>query len=136
MNAELRRLVREELLRSIAWIGLGIVGWPILIEEVAWLDATVLTVFGLPVLTWGVLTAGAIGIRAVTARDLQVQTPTGLSVSLAFGIMLGGIAAVYLVANEGYSALWVSAAYVAVTTGTVLWHWYLRQPDSSLDTPI
>jgi hypothetical protein len=121
MNRELRRLVGEELLRSIVWAGLGMVGWPILVSEVAWLEASVLTVFGLPVLTWAVLTASAIGIRLLTGTELQVRTPAGLSTSLLVGIVCGGVAAVYLAGVQGYSPLGVATAYVAVTAGTLLW---------------
>jgi hypothetical protein len=72
MNPEQERIVREELWRSIAWIGLGIVGWPTLVTEVVWLDQSLFTVFALPVITWAVLTAGMIGVRTVTGAELQV----------------------------------------------------------------
>ena len=134
MNSQRRRIIREELLRSIAWIGLGIVGWPIVISEVAWIETTGLTVFGLPIFTWALLTAGMIGVRTVTSTELQVQTPTGHSMSLALGIMLGGVGAVYLVAAGGYSALWITVAYVAVTTAAVCWYWYLRLPELPSET--
>ena len=134
MKPQLQRIIREELLRSIAWIGLGIVGWPILISEVAWLDTTALTVFGLPVLTWVILTTGMISIRVATSRQLQVQTPVGLSISLFFGIMLGGVSAVYLVTAGGYSALWIITAYVTVTGITVLWYWFVGS--DTVDTPM
>jgi hypothetical protein len=134
MNLQRRRIIREELLRSIAWIGLGIVGWPIVISEVAWVEPTVLTVFGLPVITWALLTASMIGVRTVTSTELQVQTPTGLSMSLALGIMLGGVGAVSLVTAGGYSALWITVAYVSVTTAAVGWYWYLRLPDLTSET--
>lgn len=130
MKPHQRRVIREELLRSIAWIGLGIVGWPLVISEVAWLDATALTVFGLPVLTWALLTTSAIGIRVATSAELKVQTPAGLSMSFLFGIMFGGVGAVYLVTAGGYSALWVTVAYVAVTVGSILWHWVVNSGDS------
>jgi hypothetical protein len=134
MNSQRRRIIREELLRSIAWIGLGLVGWPIVISEVAWVEPTVLTVFGLPVLTWALLTAGMIGVRTVTSTELQVQTPTGLSMSLALGIMLGGVGAVSLVAAGGYSALWITVTYVVVTIAAVGWYWYLRLPELPSET--
>jgi hypothetical protein len=54
--------------------------------------------------------------------------------SLALGIMLGGVGAVYLVAAGGYSALWTTVAYVVVTTVAVGWYWYLRLPDLSSET--
>lgn len=129
MNHKQRRIVREELLRSIVWIGLGIVGWPIVISEVAWLETTALTVFGLPVLTWALLTTALIGIRTATSSTLQVRTSTGVWISLGLGIALGGVGAVYLVTAGGYPVLWVTAAYVATTVGVVLWYWYVGVSD-------
>jgi hypothetical protein len=136
MKSEPRRIIREELLRSIAWLGLAIVGWPLVISEIAWLDATALTVFGLPALTWALLTTGALTVRLATSTEFQVQTPVGSSISLVFGIMLGGVGAVYLATAGGYSALWVSAAYVAVTGLTVLWYWFaeLGTVDTTMTT--
>jgi hypothetical protein len=124
MKSELRRITREELLRSIAWAGLGLVGWPILISEFAWLDATLFTVLGLPVLTWGFLTAAMIGIRVWTDTDLRVRSAAGFSVALAAGILLAGLGSLYLVAAQGYSAVWVGAGYVGVTAITIVWYWY------------
>jgi hypothetical protein len=124
MKPQRRRIIREELLRSTAWIGLAIVGWPLVLSEIAWLNATTLTVVGLPVLTWALLTSAAIAVRTATSAELQVQTPTGLSITLFFGIMLGGVGAVYLATAGGYSALWVTAAYIAVTGITLLWYWF------------
>lgn len=128
MKSQRRQIVREELLRSIAWVGLGIVGWPIVIAEVGWLDTTALTVLGLPVLTWAALTTGAIGVRTATSKALQTRTPAGLTMGLLLGTMLGGIGAVYLVTTGGYPVLWVSAAYVVVTSIGVLWYWFVRPP--------
>ena len=130
MNPELRGIVREELLRSIAWLGLGIVGWPILITEVAWLDATALTVFGLPVLTWAVLTVASVGVRVLTGADASVRSSAGLSVFLVLGVLFGGVWAVYLVVR-GYSALAVTAGYVTVTAVAVLWYWYAGVPSAA-----
>jgi hypothetical protein len=136
MKPQRRRIIREELLRSIGWIGLAIVGWPLVISEIAWIDATALTVFGLPALTWAVLTTGAITVRVATSTELQVQTPVGLSISLLFGVMLGGVGAIYLATAGGYSALWVIAAYVAVTGITVFWYWFAGSDtaDTSMTT--
>jgi len=128
-TSQMRRVVRTELLRSIAWFGLGLVGWPVVVAEVSWLDATPLTVFGLPVVTWAVLTACAVGVRAATAGELRVRTPAGLSVWLLSGVALGGVGAVYLATAGGYPPAVTAAAYVAVTGATVLWYWYARLPE-------
>jgi hypothetical protein len=44
------------------------------------------------------------------------------------GLTSGGVGAVYPVTAGGYSALWVTVGYVAVTLGTVGWHWYAVLP--------
>lgn len=134
MDVRQQRVVREELWRSVAWLGLGIVGWPIVASTVPWLETTVLTVFGLPVLTWALLTAGLIGIRTVTTAELQAQTPTGLSTTLLLGELLGGVGAVALVALGGYSALWVTTVYVLSTVGGVVWYWYVGLPALTAET--
>ncbi len=128
MKTQRQQIVREELLRSIAWIGLGIVGWPIAIVELGWLDTTALTVIGLPLVTWTILTGSAIGIRSWTTQKLQIRTPTGLTVFLILGIMLGGVSAVYLVTLGGYSVLLVTSVYVAVSVFTICWVWFVRPP--------
>lgn len=132
MDLEQRRIVREELWRSIVWIGLGIVGWPTLVTEVAWLEQNLFTVFGLPVVTWAVLTAGMIGIRTITDAELQYNT-LRLSGFLLGAVILGGIGAVYLVAVEGYNPLVVIAGEVAVGAVTLVWYWYAGVFDSSAE---
>ncbi|CDK39160.1 uncharacterized protein BN903_143 [Halorubrum sp. AJ67] len=98
-----------------------------------WLETTTLTVFGLPALTWALLTTGAIAIRGATSTDLHVQTPSSLHISLLFGVMLGGVAAVYLATAGGYSTLWSIAAYVTVTGITIFWYWLMES--DTVDTP-
>ncbi|APW96885.1 hypothetical protein CHINAEXTREME_03470 [Halobiforma lacisalsi AJ5] len=128
MNPQLRRIIREELLRGIAWIGLGIVGWPLVISAVAWLDATALTVFGLPVLTWATLTVGMIGLRLITGSDLQVRTKAGLDIVLLEGILVTGFLVVYLVAVAGWSLLPTVGGYLAITVLYVLYYWQVVLP--------
>jgi hypothetical protein len=132
MDPEQRRIVREELWRSIAWAGLGIVGWPTIAAEVAWVDQNLFTVFGLPVITWAVLTAGMIGVRTVTGAELQRHT-ISLPSFLLEGALLGGIGAVYLVTAGGYSPLLVATGYVAVGTATVVWYWCAGLFDSEAE---
>jgi len=136
MNWEHRSILREELLRSIAWLGLGMVGWPILATELAWLEPSVLTVVVFPLLTWAALTATFVGLRIAATGDMQVTSPEGLSTSLVLGIMLGGVGAVYLVALQGYAALWVTTGYVAVTLAAIAWHWYVRLPETRPGSPV
>jgi hypothetical protein len=87
------------------------------------------TVFGLPVITWAVLTAGMIGIRTVTGAELQRHT-FRLPAFLVESAILGGIGAVYLVTAGGYSPLLVATGYVAVGAVTVVWYWYTGLFDS------
>ena len=128
MTPQLRRIIREELWRSIAWIGLGLVGWALVIAEVAWLDATALTVFGLPVLTWAALTVGMIRLRLITGSDLQVQTREGLHIVLLEGIIITGFLVVYLVAVEGWSPLLTVGSYLAITGLYALYYWQVVLP--------
>lgn len=132
MNLEQRRIVREELWRSIVWIGLGMVGWPVLVTETSWLGQNLLTVFGLPVVTWAVLTAGMIGIRTLTSSELQLSTPR-LPVFVLEAVVLGSICWIYLVVVESYGSLLVTVSGVAVGVATVVWYWYTRVFDSSAD---
>ncbi|MBZ6495527.1 hypothetical protein [Natrinema longum] len=127
MNPETRRIVTEELWRSVVWAGLGLVGWAIIVSEFAWVDGTLVTVFGLPILTWAVLTGGMIGVRLRTEGELQVGSQAGIVLSVIVGILLGGVAAIFLV-TRGYSALWVGSVYVVTALATALWSWYAVLP--------
>jgi Fe2+ or Zn2+ uptake regulation protein len=108
-------IVREELLRSIAWAGLGLVGWAILISASRQLPATVWTVVGLPLLTWASLTVGMIGIRLITGNDLQIQSTEGLHIISIGGVVLGGFWAAFLVFVLDWSPLLISGLYLFVT---------------------
>lgn len=123
MDIEQRRIVREELWRSIVWIGLGMVGWPVLVTEVAWLEQNLFTVFGLPVVTWVVLTVSMIGLRTITGSELQRSMPS-LPVVVLEAVLLGSICWVYLVVVEDYSAILVTASGIAVSVVTIVWYWY------------
>jgi hypothetical protein len=128
MQPQLRRIIREELLRSIAWFGLGLVGWPLVISEAAWLDTTALTAFGLPVLTWAALTMGMVGLRVITESDLQVRTKAGLNIVLLGGIILTGSLVVYLVAVAGWSPLPTVGGYLAITGLYAIYYWEFVLP--------
>ncbi|PCR92444.1 hypothetical protein [Natrinema ejinorense] len=128
MNVNTRRIVTEELWRSVVWAGLGLVGWAIIVSEFAWVDGTLVTVFGLPILTWAVLTGGMIGIRLRTEGELQVQSQAGIVLSVIVGILLGGVAAIFLV-TRWYSALSVGSIYVVTAVATALWSWYAVLPE-------
>jgi|APHM01.1.fsa_nt_gi hypothetical protein len=133
MNLEQERIVREELWRSIVWAGLGIVGWPTVVAEVAWVDQNLFTVFGLPVIMWAVLTAGMIGFRTVTDAELQ-RDMISLPAYFVEAAILGGIGAVYLVTAGGYSPLLVATGYVSVGAATVVWYRYAGVFNSTTET--
>jgi len=131
MDSQRGRIIREELLRSIAWIGLGIVGWPILISEVAWLDATALTVFGLPVVTWASLTVGMIGVRLATGTEFQIQTTEGLDIVTVGGAVLGGFWAAFLIFVLDWSPLISIGLYIAVMAAYLVYYTRVVRPELS-----
>ncbi|QAU14067.1 HTH domain-containing protein [Halorubrum sp. BOL3-1] len=108
-------IFREELLRSIAWAGLGLFGWAILITSSGQLPATVWTVVGLPILTWVSLTVGMIGIRLITGNDLQVQSREGLHLISISGAVLAGFWAVFLILVLDWAPLLTSGLYLSAT---------------------
>ena len=128
MAPNIGRIVREELLRSIAWVGLGLFGWAILITESARLGATALTVLGLPFLTWALLTTSMIGIRFYTGEELKVQSRDGIFVSVVLGVILGGFGVVYLVAVREQSLVVIGALYGLVVALTLFWLRYIVLP--------
>ena len=128
MSNGLRRILREELWRSVVWAGLGLVGWGWIISSTGQIDATVWTVVGLPVLTWATLTIGMIGLRLITGSDLQVRTKEGLHIVLLEGIIVTGFLVVYLVAVAGWSPLLTVGGYLIFTGLYVLYYWQFALP--------
>lgn len=122
------RIVREELLRSIAWAGLGLFGWAVLITESARLEATALTVFGLPVLTWALLTTSMIGIRFYTGAELKVLSRDGILFSVVLGVILGGFGVIYLVTIRDQSLVVLVALYGTIVVLTLGWFRYVVLP--------
>lgn len=128
MSNKLRRILREELWRSVAWAGLGLVGWAWIITSTGRLDATIWTAVGLPVLTWATLTVGMVGLRLITGSELQVQTKEGLHIVLLEGIIVTGFFVVYLVAVEGWSPFFTVGGYLALTGLYALYYWQVVLP--------
>jgi len=127
-------IFREELLRSIAWAGLSLFGWAILVSSSDQLPATVWTVVGLPILTWASLTVGMIGIRLITGNDLQIQSTEGLHLISFGGVVLGGFWAVFLIFVLDWSPLLISGLYLLVTTTYLVF--YRRILLRRFDTPV
>lgn len=113
-------IFREELLRSIAWAGLGLFGWAILISSSSQLPATVWTVLGLPILTWASLTVGMVGIRLMTGNDLQIQSTEGLHIISVGGIVAGGFWALFLIFSLDLPPLLIGGLYLSVTVTYLL----------------
>ena len=128
MVPNIGRIVREELLRSIAWAGLGLFGWAILITESARLEATVLTVLGLPVLTWALVTASMIGIRFSTGAELTVQSKDGILAAVVLGVILGGFGVVYLVTIRDQPLVVLGGLYGTIVVLTLGWFRYVVLP--------
>ncbi|WP_423744909.1 hypothetical protein V5735_02445 (plasmid) [Haladaptatus sp. SPP-AMP-3] len=114
-HPRVRLILREELLRSIGWAALGLVGWATLTSSSRQLPATVWTVVGLPILTWASLTVGMIGIRLMTGTDLQVQSKEGLHVVSLGGVVLGGFWAVFSIFILNWPPLLTGGLYLFTT---------------------
>jgi Fe2+ or Zn2+ uptake regulation protein len=121
-HPRVHQIFREELLRSIAWAGLGLFGWAILVSSSSQLPATVWTVVGLPVLTWASLTVGMIGIRLVTGSDLQIQSTEGLHLISVGGVVLGGFWAVFLIFVLDWPPLLTSGVYLFITIAYLVFY--------------
>lgn len=127
-------ILREELLRSIVWAGLGLFGWAILVSSSSQLSATVWTVVGLPILTWASLTVGMIGIRLLTGTDLQVQSTEGLHIIFVGGVIIGGFWAVFLIFVLDWSPLLISGVYLFVVIVSIVL--YKRVVVGRFDAPV
>ncbi|WP_394741493.1 hypothetical protein [Natronococcus roseus] len=133
MDATTKRILKEELWRSVVWAGLGLIGWLTIINGSAQLEAIPITVVGLPVLTWAGLTIGMILLRLGTGMELQAHSEDGLMLWVVLGIITGAFAAVYSVFALGYSATVVGPLYLAMSVGTVLWIRYVIVPRNDLN---
>jgi len=127
-HPRVRQIFREEFLRSIAWAGLGLFGWAIVISSSDQLPAIVWTAVGLPILTWASLTVGMIGIRLVTGNDLQVQSTEGLHIMSLGGVILGGFWAVFLIFVLDRSPLLTSTLYLFVTIAYFVFYKWVILP--------
>ena len=114
-HPRVRSILREELLRSIAWAGLGLFGWAILVTSSAQLSATLWTVVGLPMLTWATLTIGMIGIRLLFGGEFRIQSTEGLHVVSLSGIVIGGFWAAFLIVVPNWPAFLVLGVYLMLT---------------------
>jgi hypothetical protein len=121
MRQETRRILVRELWRSVVWAGLALVSWGFLVGESTLVPRTLLTTLGLPLLTWVVLTSGAVGVRLRRAGGLRARSQACLALCAVLSLAAGGFLAVFAVTFAGQSLLLVGPAYLAVTAGTALW---------------
>lgn len=133
-HPRVRLVVREELLRSIAWAALGLVGWPILLSNSPEVPVTVWTVVGLPTMTWASLTVALIGVRLLTGSDLQIQSRDGLHLVSLGGILLTGCLTAFAVFILDWPPLLTVSVYV-LATGSYLIA-YKRLVLSQSDLPV
>ncbi|SFS53726.1 hypothetical protein [Halostagnicola kamekurae] len=119
---QVRLILREELLRSIAWAAFGLVGWALLVTSSEQLPANVWTVLGLPVLTWGSLTAGLIGIRLATDSDMQIRTRGGLHLVTLGGVVGGGFWVAFLIFVLDWSPVFTAGLYGVVTATYLVYY--------------
>lgn len=130
--AQFREIVVTELWRSVAWAGLAFVGWAFIVVGFGTLDATVWTVFALPILTWAALTVGMIGLRLATGSSLRVKSVAGLHIVLLEGFVVTGFIVVYLVTVEGWATIPVIGVYLGITVVYLLYYWKIHLPRSGL----
>lgn len=72
MDPETRRVITEELLRSIVWAIIGLFGWAMLASWTGLLETNVFTLLTVPFLIWAIPTTLMIGIRLATGAELKV----------------------------------------------------------------
>lgn len=119
---QVRRVIAEELWRSVAWAGFSLFGWAIIISVSDQLAATVWTVLGVPLLTWASLTVAMIGLRLATSRELQVQHREGLHIVTLGGVVFGGFWALFLIFALGHSPLRVLGLYSVIVGAFLLYY--------------
>jgi hypothetical protein len=121
MNAEVRRVATEELWRSVVWFAIGLFGWSFIIASTDVLEASALSVLGLPLLTAAVLGTVMVAIRLATGLELKAGTEGGQLLWLVTGSVLGGFLVCYDVLVNGRTPLVFLGYGVAVALGVVLW---------------
>lgn len=121
-HPRVRSILREELLRSIAWAGLGLFGWAILVTSSAQLTATLWTVVGLPILTWATLTTGMVGFRLLFGDEFRIQSTEGLHVVSLSGIVMGGFWAAFLIVVLNWPGLLILGVYISLTIGYTVYY--------------
>lgn len=125
MEYNTRRIINEELWRSVVWIAVGLFGWSMILSSTDQLEATAYTALGLPLLTWATLTIFMITLRVTTGMELKVETASGKYLVWFVGLVVGGFLVLWMILVENQS--WgISVAYiVGAVLGTLIWRGYI-----------
>ncbi|WP_157746042.1 hypothetical protein [Halorubrum trapanicum] len=125
MEYNTRRIINEELWRSVVWIAVGLFGWSMILSSTDQLEATAYTALGLPLLTWATLTIFMITLRVTTGMELKVETASGKYLVWFVGLVVGGFLVFWMILVENQS--WgISVAYiVGAVLGTLIWRGYI-----------
>lgn len=131
METETRRIINEELWRSVVWFGIGLFGWSLIITSTNRIEASALTVLGLPILTTAALALVMIGIRVSTGAELEATTEGSQLLWLIIGSAVGGFLVLYDVLVNGRNPAVLLGYVLAVVLGTATWRITRRtQPPS------
>ena len=127
MEYNTKRIINEELWRSVVWIAVGLFGWSMILSSTDQLEATAYTALGLPLLTWLLLTIFMINLRVSTGMELKVETESGKYLVWFVGLVVGGFFVLWmiLVENQPWS---IGAMYiVGAVLGTLIWRGYIAR---------
>lgn len=126
-------VVGEELLRGVAWYFGSLTAWSVVVTTTG-VSASAFTVFGLPALTALGLTLVMVAVRYETARELKVETESGLYLLQIIGGIAFGFLALYLVLAD-QAGWWLLGLYlVSVPVGLALWRVMRRRYPTAVST--
>lgn len=125
--------VGEECMRGVAWYGMSLFGWAVILSASTRLPATPVTVVGLPAVTALGICLVMVGVRRGTGLDLTVRTKGGHLLTVITGAIVGGFLVVYAILVHGQSLLLLGGFYgIAVLVGVLIWrrYWRHQRPDT------
>ncbi|WP_049930240.1 hypothetical protein [Halosimplex carlsbadense] len=127
MNVGPKQIVGEELWRSVVWSAIGLLGWSLIISSTDRLDASAITVLGLPVATWSVLTLSMIGIRLATGMELKVETESGRYLMWFVGLVVGAFVVLWLILVQSQPWTLIAVYAAGSVLGTLVWRGYIER---------
>ncbi|ELZ27704.1 hypothetical protein C475_07280 [Halosimplex carlsbadense 2-9-1] len=122
-----KQIVGEELWRSVVWSAIGLLGWSLIISSTDRLDASAITVLGLPVATWSVLTLSMIGIRLATGMELKVETESGRYLMWFVGLVVGAFVVLWLILVQSQPWTLIAVYAAGSVLGTLVWRGYIER---------